>query len=430
MRDEGTPHHGYKADGTIDEEEEGEELEDTEMSPIARRVRTESVSTTTSTTSFQARLIPASHFTAPSPRLNKTTALRLGLPLPPPRAPSSPTPSPQPIRVIATPKSLATPSITPRGTKSSLLRSSTALTPLPTASTPRMALSTAERSSAHHASGIYVDSPSASRRLSVASTASPRIAVRMNKGASLRAGLEIREDPRAVRRRESSVGSSISEVSVSSRRESLGVREPKIVPRGTRTSSLRGSTAEFLPPSSVPMVRQLSEGSSNQEGSKKRESMGGESRRPVVEPRLNRTTMLRMGGEVKMDAGERRRSVALTGAVPTQDGQSLYPSLKNSILMNRAVPVPKRRESITVLSSRPPSITPRMNRSILLRQALDSPALDRSTTSSPLPRAPRSSAPSIEPRMNRSVELRNAKANGGFEQVGSMGRKGALKEIN
>jgi hypothetical protein len=293
-----------------------------------------------------------------------------------------------------------------------------------------MALSTAERSSAHHASGIYVDSPSASRRLSVASTASPRIAVRMNKGASLRAGLEIREDPRTVRRRESSVGSSISEVSVSSRRESLGVREPKIVPRGTRTSSLRGSTAEFLPPSSVPMVRQLSEGSSNQEGSKKRESMGGESRRPVVEPRLNRTTMLRMGGEVKVDAGERRRSVALTGAVPTQDGQSLYPSLKNSILMNRAVPVPKRRESITVLSSRPPSITPRMNRSILLRQALDSPALDRSTTSSPLPRAPRSSAPSIEPRMNRSVELRNAKANGGFEQVGSMGRKGALKEIN
>ncbi|BGP13994.1 hypothetical protein JCM10213_005580 [Rhodosporidiobolus nylandii] len=414
-----------------------------------------------SSTSFRARPAPSSN-PAIQPRMTKAAALRLGVPLPPttPRRSSSETSSaaesvPAIPRVVPTPKSLAAPSIAPRLTKAAALRAGQDVASLSQTPRPakRQSISTADRAAMDRAA----------RRLSIqvpSLTTEPAVAVRMSRAAMLRQGKELPPiTPRPSRQSSATSATSADEArpasSAAARCSSItadlkALREPAHAPRPTRSSALRAGGEGA---SSAPMARGRSLGTledlvAEHQGSlrvkqpmdfegvpghKRRESIQVKATAPPkVEVRMSRTARLRAGilEEDEKESASMRRA-------------------KTEPVSFEGVPGHKRRETIAVASFKPPSITPRLNRAVLLRQASEgdvptSPLLARRPasalampTAAPL-RAPtpsRSSVtaspappttPIIAPRSNKAAELRAAKkAAEAKKEQGSLRKKPA-----
>ncbi|GAA5913956.1 hypothetical protein JCM5296_004490 [Sporobolomyces johnsonii] len=418
-------------------------------------------STPASATSFRARPAPA----APSaqPRMTKAAALRLGIPLPPttPRQRSSSSvettsslASATP-RAVPAPRSLAAPSIAPRSTKSSALRagqdaaSSNAQTPRPV---KRQSISTSERAAMDRLTRRHsVQVPSL--------TAEPTVAVRMSKTALLRAGMELPPTTPKARSRQSSVASFSSTSSAAAsdavlddaaakkaRRATVSaslksLREPAVAPRSTKASALRSGTPIESPSMSrgrslgtlEDLVEEMQSsrpsGFEGIPGHKRRESIQVKATLPPkVEVRMSRAARLRNGDAVESPVMRRTQTEPVSF---------------------EGVPGHKRRESVPVASlSKPPSVTPRLNRAVLLRQGssdstIVSPLVTRrpaSALASLPPRAPsavssRSSAvaaptrspkkPSIAPRLNKAAELRATKKSAAEKEQAPL--SGAIK---
>lgn len=305
-------------------DEEVEVLSERAALEQQHRERATSTSTTsTSQTSFRARPAPSSNTSAPQPRLTKAAALRLRVAFPS-RAPRPSSPIKNPSSApIATPKSLAAPSIAPRSTKSSALRTGEASS-TPVTKVRREAAGTAER----NANPVFENTPGFKRResIQVASTARPKIEVRMTKVAALRAGIEA---PPSLKRVDStsSLGSEGPK-----RRESIVVKSmapPKITPRGTKSSALRAGT-ESPSMGRTPLVRLVEEGGQG----KRRESIQvPSSARPAIEPRMTKAAMLRAG----LEAPPRR-----TSSIPAsfEGGASLPPLFAGSTNLRITSPRP------------------------------------------------------------------------------------------
>ncbi|GAA6001051.1 hypothetical protein JCM10207_007390 [Rhodosporidiobolus poonsookiae] len=400
-----------------------------------------SSSAVSSETSFRARPAPSS---TPSvqPRMTKAAALRLGIALPPttPRRSSEASTAaseaaPPLPRAVPLPKSLAAPSIAPRMTKSASLRTGQDAPASMQRPAKRQSISTAERAAMDRLARRHsIQVPSLS--------AEPAVAVRLSRAALLRQGKEV--PPTTPRLSRQSSATSTEELrppsSTATKRPSLSanlkaLREPVLAPRSTRSSALRagggGSVAD-----SPSMARGRSLGSledlvTEQQrvksafdfdgvpGHKRRESIPVKATQPPkVQVRMSKTARLR-NGIVEEDAA----------------GGTAMRRAKTESTSFAGVPGHPRQESIAVASSKPPSITPRPNRAMLLRQGSDelpravsplasrraatslgvptaslppraSSALSRSSVAPP---APTPSKPTIAPRSNKAAELRAAK---------------------
>jgi len=198
---------------------------------------------------------------------------------------------------------------------------------------------------------------------------------------------------------------------------------PTIEPRMSRAAALRLGLPD-------PTVRKTS---SNGERSKTFENVPGHKRSvaikvastaaPAIQPRLTKAASLRMG--IKDETEKKPIRPKLTR--PSTAGGTTGGSFEG-------VPGHKRRETISVASTKDPNILPRINRSALLRQQKDvappTSHMFKLPASAPLqnekpPVRPPSAArresivvpstrpPSAPPRANRSSMLRVAKDNGG-----------------
>ncbi|SCV69029.1 BQ2448_2049 [Microbotryum intermedium] len=374
-------------------------------------------SLTSPSRTFRAQPVASTTHNAPKiqPRMTKAAALRLGIELPvvAPRATNvADLSTPKPVRTVEVPKSLGAPSITPRATKSSVLRvGGTGVSGRPSlgasfvapTSMRREAVGTAERAAMSRREGL-------SAQLTVPSLVNkPKIEVRLSKTAALRTGVAPAPPSTpgsAARRRSSIAGASESpsmsrnraivvledleeEVGASVRpgsalegnrpRPSISVSStapPKIAPRMTKTAALRTGVDLVPAPrrdrsSSVVSDDPMSEGGGL--GPKRRDSIPvASTARPVIEPKMTRSARLRAGLAVEPSPSAIRR-------------QSMSSS------DNAGVSGPPRRQSIVVPAVvRPPSITPRLNRSAMLRANPDeamSPIRPRSSLGiSSLPR--------------------------------------------
>ncbi|GAA5862113.1 hypothetical protein JCM8547_007743 [Rhodosporidiobolus lusitaniae] len=435
------------------------------LSRVASNLSSTSTASNPSSSSFRARPAPASTAQAKlQPRLSKAAALRLGVSLAPttPRcsvsngSSSSEAVPPTVPRVVPTPKSLAPPSIAPRMTKSVSLRTAqddaSAKPSRPAPIGPRKSISTAERAAMDRAA----------RRHSIAVTPSlplvPAVEVRMSRAAMLRQGKDLPPTtPRLVRQSSTATSTSVATAddaeasSTISKRSSASanlksLREPTFAPRPTLASARRTNSSGHVPSESPSMSRGRSLGTledlvAEQQhsgrvkvpvdfdgvpGHKRRESIQVKATQPPkVEVKMSRAARLRNG----IVEEEPEKKTGKTDGTATFEG----------------VPGHRRRETIAVASSKAPSITPRLNRAVLLRQTPDdstappraSSSLNRRSASAlasltvpttasssslraPSPLSPNgvakkpspavlTAAPKIAPRLNKSAELRAAK---------------------
>ncbi|SCZ96582.1 BZ3500_MvSof-1268-A1-R1_Chr4-4g07448 [Microbotryum saponariae] len=368
-----------------------------ENSPV--RVRREDTtysleSLTSPSRVFRAQPVASTTHHAPKiqPRMTKAAALRLGIELPAPAPRASlvaDLSTPQPARVVEMPKSLGAPSITPRATKSSVLRvGSTSLSGRPSlgasfvapTSIRREAVGTAERAAMSRRESL-------SAQPTVASLINkPKFEVRLSKTAALRTGVvpappstpgstarrrsnlvsspespstsrdraivileDLQEEAGAIKRPASSLGGDRPRPSVSV----SSTAPPKIVPRMSKTAALR--TGVDLAP--VPRRDRSSSVVSDDSrlgdgglGHKRRQSVAvASTARPAIEPKMTKAARLRAGLGIEPSPSAMRR-------------QSMSSSDHVGLLG------PPRRQSIVVPAVvRAPSITPRLNRSAMLR---------------------------------------------------------------
>ncbi|KAI0086475.1 hypothetical protein BDY19DRAFT_894627 [Irpex rosettiformis] len=131
---------------------------------------------------------------------------------------------------------------------------------------------------------------------------------------------------------------------------------PDIVPRMSRAASLRAGIIEEKPKRFPATPESLKKTFAGVPGHKRAEVIQVASTAPpVVAPRMTRAAALRLGQPVPAKS-ERRASMNITAsATEVFDG----------------VPGHKRRESIPVASTRPPTVAPRSNRSAELRVLKD-----------------------------------------------------------
>lgn len=126
---------------------------------------------------------------------------------------------------------------------------------------------------------------------------------------------------------------------------------PDIVPRMSKAAALRAGIAIQTPKRVAPTKERLAETFANVPGHKRSETITVASTAPpVVAPRMTRAASLRLG----IKPAEKKKP-AITNAEQqraTFDG----------------VPGHKRRESIAVASTKPPTVAPRLNKSAALRQ--------------------------------------------------------------
>lgn len=208
---------------------------------------------------------------------------------------------------------------------------------------------------------------------------------------------------------------------------------PRVLPRSTRASELRLGTAGELESPSMRRMRDGTPSKTSYEGiaghKQRRES--GVVKPPTFEPKLSRTTKLRMGLEVDLSASERRSSLASIGN--RKGVLSLYITILRGMglifQMFWLDPHTENRRASSVCV-RPPTIVPRLNRSTALRNNTPDVFVSASTRRasaipplSSVPRGPSRPAsgmshtttttsaklPTIVPRMNRTEELRAAK---------------------
>ena len=144
---------------------------------------------------------------------------------------------------------------------------------------------------------------------------------------------------------------------------------PTIVPRTTRAASLRAGKA--APP---PVRQRMSEEERERTfegvpGHKRRESIPVSSTAPpAIVPRVNKSAMLRAQKRTEGDK-PKLTSFPSMGDTKERERTPLSPEEakeRNQIIFD-GVPGHKRRESITVASTAPPVVAPRVNRSSLLR---------------------------------------------------------------
>ncbi|KAG6890638.1 hypothetical protein C0995_006614 [Termitomyces sp. Mi166 len=129
---------------------------------------------------------------------------------------------------------------------------------------------------------------------------------------------------------------------------------PTIVPRTTRAAALRAGTAgEKSPagPRTPPSKEQLKKTFENVPGHKRSETIAvASTAAPAISPRMTRAASLRLG--LEPSTPPRRESAGVATNTNTFEG----------------VPGHKRKESIVVASVKPPSVSPRLNKSAELRQ--------------------------------------------------------------
>lgn len=244
--------------------------ESVEQSPSRRKIVKSDISIVKSATptlpnpanSFKARPVPV--YPTQQPRMTKTTALRLGLELP------------------------SSSNTTTSRSRQSSQEDSTS----PSSSNKRGAvITTAERAQAFGADHRRRDSAPI-----VASTARPRVEVRLTKAAALRTGVEW---PKKERMSGVAVGggiegkrpSSVGGQSVASQRGSIGVASPKSDVGGP----VRPKPIQRQQSSTFSVTSQGSQTTSN---ATRRSSVVNSTRPPKIEPRMDRTTKLRLGLEV------------------------------------------------------------------------------------------------------------------------------------
>ncbi|KAI0345833.1 hypothetical protein BDW22DRAFT_1324404 [Trametopsis cervina] len=126
---------------------------------------------------------------------------------------------------------------------------------------------------------------------------------------------------------------------------------PDIVPRMSRAASLRAGIVDVAPKRFPATAESHAKTFAGVPGHKRAEPIPVASTAPpVVAPRMTRAAALRLGQPVPSKV-DRRASLALTPSADTFNG----------------VPGHKRRETISVQSTKPPTVAPRSNRSAELR---------------------------------------------------------------
>ena len=125
---------------------------------------------------------------------------------------------------------------------------------------------------------------------------------------------------------------------------------PDIVPRMSKAAALRQGIAYEAPKRVAPTKERLAQTFANVPGHKRSETIQVASTAPpTVAPRMTRAASLRLG--IKPEEKKRPTIANKEQQAATFDG----------------VPGHKRRESIAVASTRPPSVAPRLNKSAALR---------------------------------------------------------------
>ncbi|KAH9854639.1 hypothetical protein C2E23DRAFT_59143 [Lenzites betulinus] len=130
---------------------------------------------------------------------------------------------------------------------------------------------------------------------------------------------------------------------------------PDIVPRMSKAAALRAGIAYETPARAPPTKERLAQTFANVPGHKRSETISVASTAPpTVAPRMTRAASLRLG--IK-PAEKPKRPTTASDEAP-KDPKATF----------EGVPGHKRRESIAVASTRPPTVAPRTNRSAALRQ--------------------------------------------------------------
>ena len=126
---------------------------------------------------------------------------------------------------------------------------------------------------------------------------------------------------------------------------------PDIVPRMSKAAALRAGIPIETVKRAPPTKERLAQTFANVPGHKRSETITVASTAPpTVAPRMTRAASLRLG--IKPEEKKKTAAASNGDAKATFDG----------------VPGHKRRESIAVASTRPPSVAPRLNKSAALRQ--------------------------------------------------------------
>ncbi|KAM5533453.1 hypothetical protein V8D89_012891 [Ganoderma adspersum] len=230
-----------------------------------------------------------------------------------------------------------------------------------------------------------------SETITVASTAAPTIAPRMTRAASLRLGIKPEDKKKPALASAADVKATFAGVPGHKRRETIAVastRPPTMAPRLNKSAALRASK-DAAPPSSF-MFRQPSAQSVPSRSSSRQSFNGTSSARPVVSrppsaASASRPALSRATSNVSTSIGPRpslRPAPKSTSAVPKTNG---VPPKTNGVLPKTNGTAPKtngttngattpKAEAPAKPRPRPsslqaPTITPRPNRSALLRAA-------------------------------------------------------------
>ncbi|KAI0335951.1 hypothetical protein GY45DRAFT_1333456 [Cubamyces sp. BRFM 1775] len=133
---------------------------------------------------------------------------------------------------------------------------------------------------------------------------------------------------------------------------------PDIVPRMSKAAALRAGIAIETPKRAPPTKERLAQTFANVPGHKRAETITVASTAPpVVAPRMTRAASLRLG--IKPEEKPKR---------PSTSNGSTAAAAKDPKQTFDGVPGHKRRETISVASTRPPTVAPRLNKSAALRQ--------------------------------------------------------------
>ncbi|KAI9058290.1 hypothetical protein FKP32DRAFT_1614780 [Trametes sanguinea] len=134
---------------------------------------------------------------------------------------------------------------------------------------------------------------------------------------------------------------------------------PDIVPRMSKAAALRAGIPVEAPKRAPPSKERLAQTFANVPGHKRSETITVASTAPpAVAPRMTRAASLRLG--IKPEEKPKRPT--------TSSGAPAATAAKDPKQTFDGVPGHKRRETISVASTRPPTVAPRLNKSAALRQ--------------------------------------------------------------
>ncbi|OSD07284.1 hypothetical protein PYCCODRAFT_1463574 [Trametes coccinea BRFM310] len=135
---------------------------------------------------------------------------------------------------------------------------------------------------------------------------------------------------------------------------------PDIVPRMSKAAALRAGIPVEAPKRAPPTKERLAQTFANVPGHKRSETITVASTAPpAVAPRMTRAASLRLG--IKPEEKPKRPTTSSGAPAATA-------AAKDPKQTFDGVPGHKRRETISVASTRPPTVAPRLNKSAALRQ--------------------------------------------------------------